>query len=399
MPLSDLRIKAAKPKDKPYKLGDGSGLYLLVHPTGAKYWRLKYRYNGKEKKLAFGVYPEVSLADARGRCIEARKHLTANLDPAEVKKNAKQTALISSANNFEAVGREWIEARKHTWTPRYGEFMVRRLEADIFPQIGEKPIADITAPDLLRALRLIEARGAHELAHRCKQTCGQIFMYAIATGKADRNPAADLTGALKPHVKKTYAHLKEVDLPAFLKQLEGYTGSPQTKLAVELLMLTFVRTTELRAMTWAEIDFDKAEWRVPAERMKMRRQHIVPLSTRSLEILRELQQLNGHWQYVFPNPHKPIKHMSENAILYALYRMGYHNRTTGHGFRHTASTILNENGFHADPIERQLAHVEGNKIRGAYNHAQYLPERRKMMQWWADYIEAQKEKKIRFLAA
>lgn len=398
MPLNDLRIKAAKPKDKPYKLGDGSGLYLLVHPTGAKYWRLKYRYNGKEKKLAFGVYPEVSLADARARCMEARKHLAAALDPTEVKRTAKERAAISSANTFEAIALEWMEARKNAWTARYAEFMKRRLEADIFPQIGTKPIADITAPDLLRTLRIIEARGAHELAHRCKQSCGQIFMYAIATGKADRNPAADLQGALKSHVKKTYAHLKEVDLPEFLKKLEAYTGTPQTKLAVELLMLTFVRTTELRAMTWAEIDFDKAEWRIPAHRMKMRRDHIVPLSIHSLAILRELKQMNGHWQFVFPNPHKPLKHMSENAILYALYRMGYHNRTTGHGFRHTASTILNENGFNADHIERQLAHVDGNKIRGTYNHAQYLPERRKMMQWWADYIEKQSKRQIRLAA-
>jgi integrase len=241
---------------------------------------------------------------------------------------------------------------------------------------------------LCALVRVIEKRGALELANRALQYCGQVFMYGIATGRAERNPANDIKGALKTHVKKHFAHLKAIELPEFLEKVKSYDGHPQTKLAVTLLMLTFVRTTELRGATWDEIDLDKAEWRIPVERMKMRRVHIVPLSRQAVAAFKELQRLNGQWKYVFPNPSKPIKHMSENAVLYALYRMGYHSRTTGHGFRHTASTILNESGlFESDVIERQLAHVQGNKIRGVYNHAEYLPERRKMMQWWADHVD------------
>jgi integrase len=262
------------------------------------------------------------------------------------------------------------------------------MEKDLFPKLGSRPIKEITAPEVLSVVRLIEGRGAFDLANRALQYCGQVFMFGIATGRADRNPAGDLKGALKTHVKKHFAHLKAIELPEFLEKLEAYTGDRQTMLAVKLLMLTFVRTTELRGAEWGEIDLAKAEWRVPADRMKMRRDHIVPLSRQAVAILKELQSINGKWKYVFPNPFKPIKHMSENAVLYALYRMGYHSRATGHGFRHTASTVLNESGlFHADVIERQLAHVQGNKVRGVYNHAEYLPERRKMMQWWADYLD------------
>jgi integrase len=300
----------------------------------------------------------------------------------------KRQAMVAAENNFEAIAREWIAAKSPAWTPRYTAFMTKRLENDLFPKLGSRPIKDITAPELLSVVRVIENRGASELANRAMQFCGQIFMYGIATGRAERNPASDIKGALKTYVKKHCAHLKAIELPEFLRKLEAYDGHLQTRLAVTLLMLTFVRTTELRGATWDEIDFDKAEWHITPERMKMRRGHIVPLSRQAIAAFRELQRLNGQWKYVFPNPQKPIKHMSENAVLYALYRMGYHNRTTGHGFRHTASTILNESGlFSGDAIERQLAHVQGNKVRGAYNHAQYLPERRKMMQWWADYLD------------
>jgi integrase len=391
MSLNDIKVRTAKPKAKPYRLADGNGLTLYLHPNGGKYWRMRYRWAGKEKQLALGVYPDIGLADARIRCGDARKVLANGKDPAEIKKEVKREILVRNANSFESVAREWVEARSTGWTPRYTEFMIKRMEKDILPKLGSRPIKDITAPELLAVLRLIEKRGASELAQRSMQYCGQIFMYGIATGRADRNPAADLKGSLKTHVKQNYAHLKEVDLPEFIQKLEAYDGNLQTKLAVKMLMHTFVRTTELRGAEWSEIDFDKAEWRITPERMKMRRGHIVPLSRQVIEILRELQTLNGKWQYVFPNPFKPIKFMSENAVLYALYRMGYHNRTTGHGFRHTASTILNENGFNADHIERQLAHVEANKVRGAYNHAEYMQERRKMMQWWSDYIDAQKE--------
>jgi integrase len=386
--LTDRAIKNIKTSNSIKKISDGKGLSLVVYPNGSKYWVYRYRYLGREKTLSLGVYPDVTLADARLKLIDARKLVSDGHDPSETRKAVKRQALVSAENSFEAIAREWMAAKSAGWTPRYTGFLNKRLENDLFPKLGSRPIKDITAPELLSVVRIIEKRGATELAGRAIQYCGQIFMYGIATGRADRNPAADLKGALKTHVKKHFAHLKAIELPDFLKRLKVYGGHLQTKLAVTLLMLTFVRTTELRGATWDEIDLDKAEWRIPAERMKMRLGHIVPLSRQAVATLKELQRLNGQWKFVFPNPHKPIKYMSENAVLYALYRMGYHNRTTGHGFRHTASTILNESGlFHSDVIERQLAHVQGNKIRGVYNHAEYLPERRKMMQWWADYLD------------
>jgi integrase len=386
--LTDRAIKSTKAGTSIKKLSDGNGLTLLVYPNRSKYWVYRYRHLGKEKSLSLGVYPEVSLADARLKLTAARNLLSDGQDPSETRKALKRQAMVSAENNFEAIAREWIAAKNSAWTPRYTEFVIRRLEKDVFPHLGSRPIRDISAPELLSVVRIIEKRGALELANRVMQCCGQIFMYGIATGRAVRNPANDLQGALKTHVKKHYAHLKAIDLPEFLGRLAEYNGHPQTKLAVRLLMLTFVRTTELRGATWTEIDIDNAEWRIPAERMKMRRDHIVPLSRQAVAVLKELQRLTGQWTYVFPNPYKPFKHMSENAVLYALYRMGYHSRATGHGFRHTASTVLNESGlFSGDAIERQLAHVQGNKVRAAYNHAQYLPERRKMMQWWADYLD------------
>ena len=392
--LTELAVKSAKPTKSIRKLSDGNGLVLLVYPNGSKYWAYRYRYLGKEKTLSLGVYPEVTLVEARDKLAEARKLVADGKDPSEARKAVKRQVTISAENSFEAVGREWIAMKGHAWTPRYARYVVSRLEKDIFPKIGSRPIKDISAPELLSVVRILETRGATELPHRVLNCCGQIFMYGIATGRADRNPANDLQGALKTHVKKHYAHLKAIELPEFLGRVAEYHGHPQTKLAVRLLMLTFVRTTELRGATWSEIDIDNAEWRIPAERMKMRRDHIVPLSRQAVVVLKELQRLNAQWTYVFPNPYKPFKHMSENAMLYALYRMGYHSRATGHGFRHTASTILNESGlFSGDAIERQLAHVQGNTVRAAYNHAQYLPERRKMMQWWADYLDEVAAKK------
>ncbi len=386
--LTEIAIKGAKPGASIKKLSDGNGLAMLVHPNGSKYWVFRYHYLGKEKNLSLGIYPAVGLAEARSKLSDARKLLSNGQDPSEVRKAVKREAMISAENNFEAVAREWMAAKSPAWTPRYASFVAKRLEQDIFPRLGARPVKDITAPELLSVVRLIEKRGALELAHRVLQCCGQIFMYGIATGRAERNPASDLKGALKTYVKKPFGYLKTIELPEFLQKLSAYDGHPQTKLAVTLLMLTFVRTTELRGATWEELDLDEGEWRIPAERMKMRRDHIVPLSRQAVTAFRELHRLNGQWKYVFPNPRKPLKHMSENAVLYALYRMGYHNRTTGHGFRHTASTILNESGlFNPDAIERQLAHIQGNKVRAAYNHAQYLPERREMMQWWADFLD------------
>lgn len=388
MPLTDLAIRNAKPKAKAYKITDGGGLFIQIQPNGGKWWRYKYRFLGKQKLLALGTYPDVSLAQVRASHSDARKALAANIDPNEAKKEAKRTAILNSENSFESVARQWHEIKSPSWEPRYAGFIIKRLEADIFPKLGSRPIKDISPPELLSVLRLIEKRGALEMAHRAMKACGQIFMFGIATGCAERNPAADLNGAMKTPKTENFTHLKAGELPEFLQKLEVYKGMRQNQLAVKLLMLTFVRTAELRGAEWSEIDLDKAEWRIPAERMKMRRPHIVPISNQAVTILKELKLMNGNWKYVFPNPYRPIKTMSENGVLNVIYRMGYRGRTTGHGFRHTASTILNEYGFNSDHIERQLAHVETNKVRGVYNHAEYLVERRKMMQWWADYLDA-----------
>ncbi len=384
--LSDAAVRNAKAKTKPYKMSDGDGLFLHVMPSGSKYWRLKYFFAGKEKLLALGVYPDITLADARERRAEARKALAAGTDPGEAKKEAKRLLTDKQANTFELVAREWHQNRSAKWTPVYAKKMFKSLETHVLSQMGTRPVADITAHELLSVMRTIEKRGA-DLAHRLLQTCGQILSYAVITQRASTNPAASLRGALAPVVPKSYAYIKPNELGQYLAKLEAYDGAVQTKLAMKLLLLTFVRTGELRAAAWAEFDLDRAEWRIPAERMKMREPHTVPLSRQAIAILKELQALTGQLRYVFPNQHKPCSYMSENTILYALYRMGYHSRATGHGFRSTASTILNEHGFVPDVIERQLAHGERNKVRAVYNHAQYLPERRKMMQWWADYLD------------
>jgi integrase len=387
MSLSDAKVRNAKPKAKAYKIADGEGLFLLIMPSGGKYWRVKYFFAGKEKLLALGVYPEISLADARERRAQARKVLAAGNDPGEAKKEAKRLATLKNANSFEAVAREWFEKRKHEWTPSTADAVLARLDKYVLPKLGPKPIADITSPEILAMLRVVEGRSALELARRLMQMVGQVFMYAIATGRAERNPVPDLRGALKTPVVEHHSFLKASELPLYLKNLEAYDGSLQTKLALRLLLLTFVRTIELRGAQWAEIDWDHAEWRVPAERMKMKELHIVPLSRQAIAVLRELENVSGNRHHIFPNQHHPVTFMSENTMLYALYRMGYHSRATGHGFRSTASTILNEHDFRADVIERQLAHGERNAVRAAYNHAQYLPERRQMMQWWADYLD------------
>ena len=387
MALTDKAIRNAKPKAKPFKLSDGGGLFLLVQPSGSKWWRYKYRIAGKEKLLALGSYPLVGLKEARDRHFHARKALDAGNDPSQVKREAKRIAAIKYENTFEVMAREWHQNRLSKWTPSHAARILKRMEADIFPKLGSRPIADITASDLLGVLRKVEERSALDLTHRLLQTCNQVFSYALVTERVSRNPAAELRGALQPVVKDNHAYLKADELPEYLAKLANYEGNPQTRLALKFLLLTFVRTGELRGAEWTEIDFEKAEWRIPAERMKMREQHIVPLSSQAIKTLRELQPHTGQWKFVFPNQHKPSGCMSENTILYALYRMGYHSRATGHGFRATASTILNEEGFKHDVIERQLAHGERDKIRAAYNHAQYLPERRQMMQWWADYLD------------
>jgi integrase len=387
MPLSDTAIRKAKPQAKPFKLADGGGLYLLVQPSGSKWWRYKYRFAGKEKLLALGSYPETSLMEARERHLQARKLLAAGNDPGEAKRTAKQLISLKGESTFESIAREWHEQSRNQWSKIYADDVTKRLENHIFPRLGHRPLTEITTLDVLDVLRVIETSGALDMAQRLMQVCGQVFRYAITTGRADRNPVTDLRGALKTPVRKHHAYLKADELPEYLEKLETYDGGVETKLALKFLLLTFVRTIELRGAEWPEINFDKAEWRIPAERMKMKDLHIVPLSKQAMAILAELKKHTGNRKHLFPNQHNPVKVMSENTILFALYRMGYHSKATGHGFRATASTILNEHGFHSDVIERQLAHVERNKVRAAYNHAEYLPERRKMMQWWADYID------------
>jgi len=369
-------------------MADGGGLYLEVTPAGGKYWRMKYRFGGKEKRLAFGVYPTVSLKDARLKRDESKKLLSDGIDPGQQKKLDKLQRSINAENSFESVAREWHEQQKPSWTERYAYYVIKRLEDNIFTKIGFRPINELTAPELLSALREIEKRGAHEMSHRQLQACGQIFRYAIATGKAERDISADLKGALKTNKVEHYASLTERDLPTFLQALDNHQCDLQTKHALRLLLLTFVRTKELRGAKWEEIDFNKAEWRIPAERMKMRQPHTVPLSKQAIALFREQQNISGNREHVFPNRNKPKTFISENTMLYAIYRMGYKGKVTPHGFRATASTILNENNFRPDVIERQLAHGERNKVRAAYNHAQYLDERREMMQWWADKVDS-----------
>lgn len=387
MPLTDIEVRNAKPKSAPYKLTDAEGMYLLVKPSGAKYWRLKYRYGGKEKVLALGVYPDVRLPDARKRRADAKASLTENRDPGFERKSEKLVAAFRAGNTFEGVAREWWETKRQGWSPSHTQATLHRLEKEVFPALGGRPVAEIEAAELLNVIRQVEARGALELASKTLIVTGQVFRYAIATSRAKSDPTRDLRGALKRREVRHYNALKESELPEFLKKLDTYDGHNMTRHAIRLLMLTFVRTNELRAAKWTEFDFDKAEWRVPAERMKTRAEHLVPLSRQAIAALEQVKALSGNREHVFPNEHNPQKCMSENTILYALYRMGYRGRATGHGFRATASTILNEQGWRADVIERQLAHSEKNKVRAAYHRSQYLDDRRRMMQGWADYLD------------
>jgi len=388
MPLTDVACRKAKPKARPFKLSDGSGLHLLVDPKGGCYWRMAYRFAGKQKTMALGVYPTVSLVDARMARDTAKRWLAAGSDPSQARRDQRRAARVSAGNTFEAVAREWHANQKGGWTAGYANHVLVRLEADVFPEVGSRPVAEIEAPELLDALRKVERRGALEIAKRLRQTLGQVFRYAVVTGRARRDPAADLKGALK--VAGRQQHHKAMpreELPGFLRALATYDGEPRTRLALRLMVLTFVRTTELRAARWDEFDFAAGEWRIPAERMKMRTPHVVPLSRQAVEALTELRAIAGNNPFVFPSKGAE-GFMSNNTMLYALYRIGYHGRATVHGFRAVASTLLNEMSFHHDWIERQLAHDERNKVRGAYNHAQYLTERRRMIQHWADYLDS-----------
>lgn len=392
MKLTDTACRAAKPKEKPYKIADGGGLYMLVRPDGAKYWRLKYYYLGKEKLLAIGVYPMITLAEAREARSRAKKFLKDDIDPLAAKKEKKRSAIKNSQNTFKAVALEWHKNQRDKWSENHTLNIMRRLEVDIFPYIGSRPIKDIDAPELLEVLRRIEKRGALDVAGRVKQICGQVFRYGIATGKCNRDHSADLKGALRASKKGHYPALNIKELPEFLYALER--NEPRlfvsTRRGIELLMLTFVRTSELIKAKWDEFDFENAEWEIPAERMKMSNPHIVPLSQQALEILKQQKEDTEHLgvDWVLPGQVRPKQHMSNNTILFAIGRLGFKGRHSGHGFRALAmSTIKERLGYRHEVVDRQLAHAHKSKIDRAYDRAQFFDERKKMMQEWADYID------------
>lgn len=389
MPLTDSEVRKTVPADRPLKLFDGGGLYLLIKPNGSRWWRLKFRVAGTEKLLSLGVYPEVSLKAARERRDELRKQLRAGSDPSLQRQATKHLQTIATENSFEAVAEEWLalhrkrlsaaSLKKHRWM----------LDTYLIPPLGRHAISDIAPALILATLRTIEAKGAHETAHRCRSLCGRIFRYAVTTGRAERDPAADLRGALAPAISTPRAAITDPErIGGLLRAIDGYSGHFPTLYALQLAPLVFTRPGELRAAEWAEIDLDAAEWIIPAARMKMKAEHIVPLSTQAVAILRAAHLVSGNGRFVFPGVRSRARPLSDNTINAALRRLGYANdEMTGHGFRALASTRLNEMGWPPDVIERQLAHAEANKVRAVYNRAQYLPERRKMMQAWADYLE------------
>jgi len=387
MKLNARQVDAAKPREKAYKLADGAGLYLEVVPSGSRYWRMKYRFNGKEKRMAFGVYPAVSLAQARALRDEAKKKLAEGIDPSFAKKEEKLVRDVQLNNTFQAVALEWHGTKVSRWSEGYASDIIEAFNKDIFPYIGQLPVNDIKPLVLLNVLRRMESRGATDKAKKVRQRCSEVFRYAIVTGRAEYNPAADLTSAMSGHESKHYPFLTVEELPDFFKALTGYTGSPLVVLAARLLILTGVRTGELRGAFWSEFDLEKAVWEIPADRMKMKRPHLVPLSKQALEIVQQLTVMSGQYPLVFPGRNDPRKTMSEASINQVFKRIGYTGKVTGHGFRHTMSTVLHEEGFNTAWIETQLAHVDKNAIRGTYNHALYLEGRREMMQWYADYID------------
>ena len=392
--LTATAVKQAKPGVKPRKLADGGGLFLLVHPGGGKRWRFKYRYAGKEKLLAIGTYPNVSLAEARKRHQTAREQLAQGIDPGSVRKVEKLTRHLAAAESFEAVAREWFDQIMPDKSDSYRVRTGRILEKDLYPHLGNRPIASITAPELLAALRRIEARGANDIAHRAKQTAGQIFRYAVATGRAERDPSTDLMGALIPRRKKHHAAITDpTEVGRLLISIDEFQGTPTVSAALKLSALLFQRPGELRAMEWAEINWDAERWELPAEKMKMREPHIVPLSRQALEVLRELHRLTGRGRYVFPSARGASRCMSDNALRTALRTMGFSNDAmTAHGFRAMARTLLDEVlKVRVDYIEHQLAHAVRDPNGRAYNRTAHLPERHKMMQEWADYLDDLRE--------
>lgn len=389
MPLTDTAVRNAKPDtSKTLQLKDERGLYLEIPPKGSKRWRLRYWIKGKENRLSLGLYPEISLKEARELRDEARKLIAKGIDPSAIRKGVAAEKQ-ATGETFQIIAEEWHEKFRHTWADNTAKTVIERLQKDIFPYIGARPIREITPPELLAVIRRIESRGAVETARRDLQKCGEIFRYALATGRAERDIAADLRGAIAPPAKRHFASIHEPKIIGeLLRAIDGYQGSPVTRCALQLAPLTFVRPGELRHAEWSEIDLEAGEWRIPAARMKMREKHIVPLSQQALDVLQELHPLTGGGNYVFPGARSASRPMSENAVLAALRRMGYDKgEMTGHGFRSMASTILHEQGWLSDVVERQLAHGDRNKVRASYNFAQHLDKRREMMQAWANYLD------------
>lgn len=396
MALTDTGIKKAKPQEKAYRLSDGKGMFLFVTPTGGKLWRWKYRHGGKEKLMSLGQYPDVPLAEARERHAEARRVLAAGIDPMEQRKADKAALKSSAEGSFRIIAERWLDHWQAEKSPQHVDATRRRMEANILPLLGMRAITEIEAPELVTVVKVIERR-APDLAKRALETMGQIFRYAIANGYAKRNPAADFRPAdiLRPTKKINLARIDAKELPDLLKAIEVYRGTHVTRLAMKFMAMTFVRTSELIGAKWSEIDLKAARWDIPAERMKMSTPHIVPLATQALEVLEMLQTLTGSGEFLFPGDRDASKPMSNNTILLALKRMGYKGRMTGHGFRGLASTILHEQGYAHEHIELQLAHAPRNAVSAAYNHALHLKPRAKMMQDWADFLEAkQRERKV-----
>lgn len=386
--LTDTAIRTAKPKEKSYKLADGGGLYIEVAPGGGKWWRLKYRFEGKEKRISLGVYPAVPLKEARLRALAAKAQLSRGIDPSAERKAAKAET-VAASQTFEKVAREWHTKQIGKWTPRHAGNVLRRLEVHAFPDLGARPIAELGAPDFLAMLHKVESDGHMETARRVAQICGQVTRYARLAGIVAADAASGLTEALTARPAQHFATITEPEkIGRLLRAIDEYQGEPSTCYALRILPYVFVRSSELRGATWDEVDLDKAEWLIPAERMKMKRPHVVPLARQVVALFASMRQLSGGGRLVFPGLASATRPISDVGLLNALRRMGYaRGEMTVHGFRSMASTLLNEQGFNRDWIERQLAHCEKNAVRAAYNHAEYLPERRRMMQAWADYLD------------
>ena len=389
MALTDTEIRRSKPAERAYKLFDGGGLHLLVTPSGGRLWRWKYRFEGKERQLALGSYPTLTLADARERHATARKQLANGVDPMAERKAEKTAVLVATEHTFQKIAEQWLEHWRGNKSARHSETTRNRLKVNVYPLLGGRPIAEIEPMELVRLAKSIESRGASDMAKRILQIIGMVCRYAVAHGYVKRNPAAEIrpSDILKPTRKINMARIDARELPALLRAIEVYEGRQLTRLAIKLMALTFVRTSELICARWDEFDFEASRWSIPAARMKMKTPHIVPLSRQAVEVLELLRTISGEEELVFPGEQDQTKPMSNMTILKALERMGYKGRMTGHGFRGLASTILHEQGYNHDHIELQLAHAPRNEVSAAYNHALYLEPRARMMQDWADFLE------------